>query len=110
MVNSGSAVTMPWADAVKGVIEAWYPGQEDGNAIASLLYGDTNFTGKLPVTFPTALSQGPTTTTAQWPGQNGRSSTPKASRSATAGTTARTSTPMFPFGFGLSYTSFRTPT
>ncbi len=68
VVNSGSAVTMPWAGAVKGIVEAWYPGQEDGNAIASLLYGDTNFSGKLPVTFPTLLSQGPTSTTAQWPG------------------------------------------
>jgi len=39
VVNSGSAVTMPWLSSVKGVLEAWYPGQQDGNAIAALLFG-----------------------------------------------------------------------
>ncbi len=106
VVNSGSAVTMPWVNAVKGVIEAWYPGQEDGNAIASLLYGDTNFSGKLPVTFPTALSQGPTNTTAQWPGQNGTVQYSEGLKVGYRWYDSQNLTPLFPFGFGLSYTSF----
>ena len=55
VLNTGSAVTMPWVDSVKGILEAWYPGQEDGNAIAAVLFGDVNPSGKLPVTFPRAL-------------------------------------------------------
>src|SRR6266581_4355790 len=50
VLNTGSAVTMPWVSQVAGALEAWYPGQEDGNAIASLLFGDVNPSGKLPVT------------------------------------------------------------
>ena len=71
VVNTGSAVTMPWANSVKGVIENWYPGQEDGNAIAALLYGDANFSGKLPVTFPQSLADVPAAPRRSGPGQNG---------------------------------------
>ena len=71
VLNTGSAVTMPWLSSVAGVLESWYPGQEDGNAIAALLFGDVNPSGKLPVTFPTSLSQVPANTAAQWPGTNG---------------------------------------
>ncbi|WP_329171415.1 glycoside hydrolase family 3 C-terminal domain-containing protein [Streptomyces sp. NBC_01477] len=106
VVNSGSAVTMPWVSAVKGVVEAWYPGQEDGNAIASLLFGDTNFSGKLPVTFPTALSQGPTNSTAQWPGQNGQVQYSEGLKVGYRWYDSQNLTPLFPFGFGLSYTTF----
>ena len=63
VVNSGSAVTMPWADAVRGIVENWYPGEEDGTAIAALLYGDVDFSGKLPVTFPQTLADVPASTT-----------------------------------------------
>ncbi|WP_327292938.1 glycoside hydrolase family 3 C-terminal domain-containing protein [Streptomyces sp. NBC_01198] len=106
VVDSGSAVTMPWVNAVKGVVEAWYPGQEDGNAIASLLFGDTNFSGKLPVTFPTALSQGPTNSTAQWPGQNGQVQYSEGLKVGYRWYDSQNLTPLFPFGFGLSYTTF----
>src|SRR6185312_4036147 len=57
VLNTGSAVTMPWLSSVKGVLEAWYPGQSDGTAIAHILYGTANPSGHLPVTFPTSLSQ-----------------------------------------------------
>ncbi|SHN08861.1 beta-glucosidase [Actinacidiphila paucisporea] len=106
VVNSGSAVTLPWANAVKGVVEAWYPGQEDGNAIASLLFGDTNFSGRLPVTFPTALSQGPVTSTAQWPGQNGQVQYSEGLKVGYRWYDSQNIAPSFPFGFGLSYTTF----
>jgi beta-glucosidase len=106
VVNSGSAVTMPWANSVKGIIENWYPGQTDGTAIAALLYGDVNFSGKLPVTFPQSLADVPASTTAQWPGQNG---TVQYSEGLDVGYRwydAQNKTPMFPFGYGLSYTTF----
>jgi beta-glucosidase len=106
VVNSGSAVTMPWLSSVAGVLEAWYPGQEDGNAIAALLFGDIDPSGHLPVTFPTSLSQVPANTAAQWPGTNG---TVQYSEGLNVGYRyydANGLTPLFPFGFGLSYTTF----
>jgi beta-glucosidase len=52
VLDTGGAVLMPWIDRVAGVIEAWYPGQEDGNAIAAVLFGDVNPGAKLPLTIP----------------------------------------------------------
>jgi beta-glucosidase len=106
VLNTGSAVTMPWLSSVAGVLEAWYPGQQDGTAIASLLFGDTDPSGHLTVTFPTSLAQVPASTPAQWPGQNG---TVQYSEGVNVGYRWYNSqglTPLFPFGFGLSYTSF----
>ncbi len=106
VLNTGSAVTMPWLSSVKGVLEAWYPGQEDGTAIAALLFGDADPSGHLPVTFPTSLSQVPASTAAQFPGTNG---TVQYSEGVDVGYRWYNSqglTPQFPFGFGLSYTSF----
>jgi beta-glucosidase len=107
VLNTGSAVTMPWLDQVKGVIEAWYPGQDDGNAIAAVLFGDVNPSGKLPVTFPASLAQVPASTAAQWPGTGG---TVQYSEGVLVGYrwyATRGITPLFPFGYGLSYTSFK---
>jgi beta-glucosidase len=106
VVNSGSAVTMPWANSVKGIIENWYPGQEDGNAIAALLYGDANFSGKLPVTFPQSLADVPAHTTAQWPGQNSNVQYSEGIDVGYRWYDSQNKTPLFPFGFGLSYTTF----
>jgi beta-glucosidase len=106
VVNSGSAVTMPWANSVRGIVENWYPGQEDGNAIAALLFGDTNFSGKLPVTFPQSLAQVPANTQAQWPGQNGQVQYSEGVDVGYRYYDSQHETPLFPFGFGLSYTSF----
>jgi beta-glucosidase len=106
VVNSGSAVAMPWAGAVRGIIESWYPGQEYGNALASLLFGDVNPSGKLPVTFPASLADVPARTTAQWPGQN---NTVQYSEGLNVGYRwydSQNIAPAFPFGFGLSYTTF----
>lgn len=107
VVATGSAVTMPWAGAVRAIIETWYPGQEYGNALASLLFGDVDPAGKLPVTFPVSLADVPAHTSAQWPGSNG---TVQYSEGVGVGYRwyDRTGTaPLFPFGFGLSYTTFR---
>jgi beta-glucosidase len=106
VVNSGSAVTMPWAGNVRGIIESWYPGQEYGTAIAGLLFGDVNFSGKLPVTFPQSLSDVPAHTTAQWPGADGHVQYSEGLQVGYRWYDAQQKTPMFPFGFGLSYTTF----
>jgi beta-glucosidase len=106
VVNSGSAVTMPWAGPVRGIIENWYPGQEDGNAIAALLFGDVNFSGKLPVTFPQSLADVPANTTAQWPGQNGSVQYSEGLQVGYRWYDAQNKAPLYPFGFGLSYTTF----
>jgi beta-glucosidase len=106
VLNTGSAVTMPWLSQVKGVVEAWYPGQNDGNDIAAVLFGDVNPSGKLPVTFPRSLAQVPASTAAQWPGTGG---TVQYSEGVLVGYrwyTTKGLTPLFPFGYGLSYTSF----
>jgi beta-glucosidase len=106
VLNTGSAVTMPWLSSVKGVLEAWYPGQQDGTSIASVLFGATNPSGHLPVTFPTSLSQVPASTTAQWPGVNGNVSYSEGVDVGYRWYDSQNLTPLFPFGYGLSYTSF----
>jgi beta-glucosidase len=106
VLNTGSAVTMPWLNQVKGVIEAWYPGQDDGDEIAAVLFGDVNPSGKLPVTFPRSLAQVPASTAAQWPGVNGKVHYSEGVLVGYRWYTTRKITPLFPFGAGLSYTSF----
>jgi beta-glucosidase len=107
VLNTGSAVTMPWLDSVKGVFEAWYPGQEDGNAIASLLFGDVNPSGKLPVTFPKSLKDVPASTAAQWPGTGGKVQYSEGLDVGYRWYDAKNIDPLYAFGYGLSYTSFR---
>jgi beta-glucosidase len=106
VLNTGSAVTMPWLSSVKGVLEAWYPGQGDGTAIANVLFGSYDPSGHLTVSFPTSLSQVPASTTAQWPGTGG---TVQYSEGVDVGYRwydSKSLTPLFPFGYGLSYTTF----
>ncbi len=106
VLNTGSAVTMPWLGSVKAVLEAWYPGQEDGDAIADILYGKVDPSGKLPVTFPVRLADVPASTPAQWPGANRKVSYSEGLLVGYRWYDAKGITPLFPFGFGLSYTTF----
>jgi beta-glucosidase len=113
VLNTGGPVLMPWLNQVKGVVEAWYPGQEDGNAIASILFGDVNPSGKLTQTFPASQSDLPTQTTAQYPGTTVAGDTvgPHATYSEGLDIGYRwydtqNISPLFPFGYGLSYTTF----
>jgi beta-glucosidase len=107
VLNTGSAVTMPWLASVAGVLEAWYPGQEDGTAIASILFGNSDPSGHLPVTFPTSLTQVPASAAAQWPGTGGTVQYSEGPDVGYRWYQANHLTPLFPFGYGLSYTSFR---
>jgi beta-glucosidase len=106
VLNTGSAVTMPWLGSVAGVLENWYPGQEDGNAIAAVLFGDVNPSGKLPVSFPKSLADVPASTAAQWPGVNGQVQYSEGVDVGYRWYQAKNIAPLFPFGFGLSYTNF----
>jgi beta-glucosidase len=110
VMKSGTAILMPWANSVPAILQAWYPGEEDGNAVAALLFGDVNPSGKLPLTFPVQLADLPANTAAQYPGVlvNG---VPTATYSEGIFVGYRhydqaNIAPLFPFGFGLSYTNF----
>ena len=94
VIVGGSAVTMDgWLDRVDGIVDAWYPGEEGGHAVADVLFGDYDPAGRLPITFPLAVGQVPLNYNHEptgridyyvdLPGQ-----------------------PLFPLGFGLSYTTF----
>ena len=108
VIESGGPILMPWLGQVSAVLEAWYPGQNGGPAIANLLFGVANPSGKLPVTFPASDAQLPRPVTPQPPD----GSTPfdvNFSEGYNVGYKwfyANGLTPLFPFGFGLSYTSF----
>ena len=112
VVKSGSAVLMPWADQVPAILEAWYPGEEDGDAVAAVLFGDFDPSGKLPITFPQSVSDLPANTPSQYPSQTVPSGTiaqAHYSEGLDIGYRyydAKNITPLFPFGFGLSYTTF----
>ncbi len=97
---------MPWIGAVPAVVEAWYPGQQDGSAIASILFGDVNPSGRLPVTFPSSSADVPAATIAQWPGLNGKVLYSEGLNVGYRWYDARNIQPLFPFGYGLSYTRF----
>jgi beta-glucosidase len=112
VVQSGGPIVMPWLSKVAGVVENWYPGQVDGNAIAPLLFGDADPSGKLPVTFPKRLADGPMRTAAQYPGVNNKNGVAQVrySEGLLVGYRwyqAKHIAPLFPFGFGLSYTTFK---
>lgn len=106
VLNTGGVVLMPWLSQVKGVLEAWYPGQEGGNAIADLLYGDVNPSGKLPETFPVSQADIPTQTAAQYPGVNLEANYTEGMEVGYRWYDAKKIAPLFPFGYGLSYTTF----
>jgi len=106
VINSGSPVVMPWLNSVAGVFENWYGGQETGAAVAALLFGTADPSGKLPVTFPSSLSQVPAQTTAQWPGTSTGTDYTEGVDIGYRWYQSQNITPAFPFGFGLSYTKF----
>lgn len=107
VLDTGGPVLMPWISKVAAVLEAWYPGQEDGNAIAAVLYGDVDPSGKLPLTFPRSAAEIPTAQREQWPGVDGRSVYSEKLEVGYRWYDATNHQPLFPFGFGLSYTRFR---
>ena len=106
VLQNGGPLSMPWIDRVRGVLENWYPGQVDGDAIAPILFGDVNPSGRLPETFPKKLSDGPLRTPIQYPGVGGQVDHTERLLIGYRWYTAKHIAPLFPFGFGLSYTTF----
>lgn len=108
---SGSPVAMPFAEKVGAILQAWYLGNETGNAIADVLTGKVNPSGKLPVTFPVALEDGPLKTGQQYPGiQNEKGDWQvyydEGIYVGYRWYDTREIPVRFPFGHGLSYTTF----
>jgi beta-glucosidase len=106
VLNTGSAVTMPWANSVPGIVEQWYPGQVDGTAAAAVLFGAVDPSGHLPVTFPSSLAQVPASTAAEFPGSGGQVQYNEGIDVGYRWYQSQDLTPEYPFGFGLSYTTF----
>ena len=88
------------------MFENWYGGQETGAAMAALIFGTVDPSGKLPVTFPASLSQVPAQTTAQWPGTSTGVTYSEGVDIGYRWYQSQNITPAFPFGYGLSYTKF----
>jgi beta-glucosidase len=68
VLNTSGAVLMPWLGSVRSVIANWYAGQEQGNAVAAMVFGDAEPGGRLPETFPATDRQGPAKTSVEFPG------------------------------------------
>jgi beta-glucosidase len=119
VLESGTAVTMPWIDNVSGVLEAWYGGSKGADAVANVLFGDINPSAKLPMTFPLSVNDLPRTTVAQPPARNRGPETGAVLTSPTFDVhydeglkvgykwyDAEKKPVLFPFGYGLSYTTY----
>ena len=104
VLNTGSPITMNWLDKVAGVVQAWYPGQECGNAIADVLFGDVNPSGKLSQTFSKRLEDNPAYI--NYPGESGKVTYCEGIFVGYRYYEKKDIAPLFPFGYGLSYTSF----
>lgn len=124
VLKTSGTVLMPWIDEVPAVLQAWFPGMEDGNAVANLLYGKVNPSGKLPMTFGATEREAAFATEEQYPGT--RQDTGKVGGPGPYGDgsdqliakyteglemgyrwyEANNVKPVFPFGYGMSYTTF----
>ncbi len=106
VLHTAGPVLMPWLSKVAGVLEAWYPGQQSGTAIAATLFGRSDPSGHLPVTFPRTGRQGPATKPAQYPGIDNLVHYSEGIFVGYRYYDRFHQTPLFPFGYGLSYTTF----
>jgi beta-glucosidase len=128
VLETGTAITMPWADKVAGIVEAWYAGSSGHRALANVLVGDVNPAGKLPLSFPKSEADLPHPDAPKIPSESqvragdvADNGAPTANASAHAGYAvhydegpevgykwyeAQNKKPLFPFGFGLSYTTY----
>jgi beta-glucosidase len=109
VLNTGGAVLMPWLTNVAAVLEAWYPGREDGTAIANVLTGAFDPSGRLPVTFPSSAVAQSAASATTFPGVNSVVDYGTSLSSLDVGYRwyqANDVTPLFAFGYGLDYTTF----
>jgi beta-glucosidase len=121
VLETGTAVTMPWLDKVGAVLEAWYGGSKGADAVANILAGDANPSGKLPMTFPKSEADLPHPKLVKpGPGETGEKAVMKTGEAKPTFSVhydeglkvgykwydAEKKTVLFPFGYGLSYTTF----
>jgi beta-glucosidase len=124
VLETGSAVTMPWADQVSGILEVWYGGSRGAEALARVIFGEVNPSAKLPITFPKSDSDLPHLSIVKPPRESTTRGEPDAWKKIAAGLPAFQTTydeglkvgykwydaehkqVLFPFGFGLSYTTY----
>ena len=106
---SGNAVSMPWVDEVRGILQAWYGGSMAGHALADILSGDVSPSGKLPFTFPETLVENAAHSfgEASYPGIKKDQQYMEGIFVGYRWHETKKIKPLFPFGFGLSYTSFK---
>src|SRR5579883_683179 len=121
VIESGTAVTMPWVDKISGILEAWYPGSKGADAIANVLFGDVNPSAKLPMTFPRSVEDLPhPKLVTPPPGAQGRAAVMRTGEAKPTFSVnydeglkvgykwydAEKQPVLFPFGYGLSYTTY----
>ena len=106
VILSGNAVTMPWVNNVPAIVEAWYNGSEAGTALASILFGDVNPSGKLPFTFPVKLEDNSAIATGEYPGDGKNVHYNDDIFVGYRWHDTKKIKPLFAFGHGLSYTQF----
>ena len=122
VLETGTAVTMPWLDKVQGVVEAWYAGSDGAHAVANVLFGDVNPAAKLPMTFPRSVADLPHPhLVTPPPGSTGKAAVQKTGDAKPTFSVhydegvkvgykwydAEHKPVLFPFGYGLSYTTYR---
>jgi beta-glucosidase len=109
VLETGNPSAMPWRDKVRAIAQAWYPGQAGGQAIAEVLTGAVNPSGRLPITFPADLAQTPRPTLPGIDTPWGTPTTVRYDEGAEVGYrwyAQQDLRPLYPFGHGLSYTRF----
>jgi beta-glucosidase len=124
VLETGGPVTMPWADQVSGIMEAWYGGSRGADALARVIFGEVNPSGKLPITFPKSEADLPHASIVKPPLESTTNGEPDAWKKIAAGLPAFQTTyneglevgykwydaerkqVLFPFGYGLSYTTY----
>lgn len=106
VLSNGAPILMPWAGQVAGILQMWYPGQEGAEATAAILLGEAAPGGRLPVTFPRRAEDAPTAQPERYPGVNGRGAYSEGIFVGYRWYDQQKIEPLFPFGHGLSYTTF----
>lgn len=106
LMGGGPIDMTQWADQTKGIIQAWYPGMEGGTALAKILFGEVNPSGKLPVTFPKTLQDAPAIKLGEYPGDKTTVNYFDGIYVGYRYFDTYKVAPQFAFGHGLSYTTF----
>ncbi|MGC8551110.1 MAG: glycoside hydrolase family 3 C-terminal domain-containing protein [Acidobacteriaceae bacterium] len=107
VVQAGAPIAMPWLNHVPALLDTWYPGQTNGTALANVLFGKVDPSGHLPVTFPNKLADVPAASPERFPGVDGKVHYSEGLLVGYRWYDVKHIQPMFPFGFGLSYTHFQ---